>query len=115
MKEAVTEVIDTLTLKDFHGALQKLFKWYNRCIAAGGAYFEEDYSFMCVLSIKVLIRKSLETYLMILVRKNVYLCITTYIIINKYIFLFVFFYIYRYIHVCIYVYIFVWVCIYICV
>ncbi len=42
MKEAVTKVIDMLTLKDFHGALQKLFKWYNRCITAGGDYFEGD-------------------------------------------------------------------------
>ena len=55
MKEAVTKVIDTLTR-------------YNKCIAAGGDYFKGERSFMCVLSIKVPIRKkSLETYLMILV------------------------------------------------
>ena len=54
MKEAVTKVIDTLTQEDFHGAFQKL---YNKCIAAGGDYFEGDESFMCVLSIKVAIRK----------------------------------------------------------
>ena len=42
MKEAVTKVIDTLTQKDFHGAIQKLLKWYNKCIAAGGDYFEWD-------------------------------------------------------------------------
>ena len=66
MKEAVTKVIDTLTQEDFHGALQKLLGRYNKCIAARGDYFEGDYSFMCVLSIKVPIRKSLETYLMIL-------------------------------------------------
>ena len=41
IKEAVT-VIDTLTLKDFHGAFQKLLERYNKCIAAGGDYFEED-------------------------------------------------------------------------
>ena len=35
MKEAVTEVIDTLTQEDFHGAFQKLER-YNKCIAAGG-------------------------------------------------------------------------------
>ena len=52
MKEAVTKVIDTLTQEDFHGALQKLLERY-KCIAAGGDYFEGDYSFMCVLSIKV--------------------------------------------------------------
>ena len=35
---------------------QKLER-YNKCIAAGGDYFEWDKSFMCVLSIKVSIRK----------------------------------------------------------
>ena len=40
MKEAVTKVIDTLTQEDFHGALQKLLERYNKCIAAGGDYFE---------------------------------------------------------------------------
>ena len=48
MKEAVTKVIDTLTQEDFHGALQKLLQRYNNRIAAGGDYFEGDYSFMCV-------------------------------------------------------------------
>ena len=42
MKEAVTKVIDTLTQDDFHGAFRKLLKWYNKCIAAGGDYFEGD-------------------------------------------------------------------------
>ena len=42
MKEAVMKVIDTLTQEDFNGALQKLLKWYNNCIAAGGDYFEGD-------------------------------------------------------------------------
>ena len=42
MKEAVTRVIDTLTQEDFHGALQKLLERYNKCIAAGGDYFEGD-------------------------------------------------------------------------
>ena len=41
IKEAVT-VIDTLTQEDFHGAFQKLLERYNRCIAAGGDYFEGD-------------------------------------------------------------------------
>ena len=57
MKEIVAKVIDTLTQKDFHGAFQKLLERYNKCIAAGGDYFEGDYSFMCVLSIKVPIQK----------------------------------------------------------
>ena len=48
MKEAVMKVIDTLKQEDFHGALQKLLERYNKCIAAGGNYFEGDQSFMCV-------------------------------------------------------------------
>ena len=64
MKEAVTTVIDTLTPEDVHRAHQKSFE---RCIAAGEDYFEGDLSFMCVLSIKVPIQKSLETYHMHLV------------------------------------------------
>ena len=40
MKEAVTKVIDMLTQEDFHGAFQKLLEQYNKCIAAGGDYFE---------------------------------------------------------------------------
>ena len=56
MKEAVTKVIDTLTREDFHGELQNLLERY-KCIETGGDYFEGDLSFMCVLSIKVPIRK----------------------------------------------------------
>ena len=51
-KEAVTKVIDTLTQEDFDGALQKLL-----CITVGRGYFWGDQSFMCILSIKVAIRK----------------------------------------------------------
>ena len=40
MKEAVMKVIDMLTQDDFHGSFQKLLEWYNKCIAAGGDYFE---------------------------------------------------------------------------
>ena len=40
MKEAVTKVIDTLTQEDFYWAFQKLLERYNKCIAAGGDYFE---------------------------------------------------------------------------
>ena len=40
-KEAVTKVIDMLRQEDFHGAFQKLLKWY-KCIATGGDYFEGD-------------------------------------------------------------------------
>ena len=42
MREVVTKVIDTLTQEDFHGAFQKLLERYNKCIAAGGDYFEGD-------------------------------------------------------------------------
>ena len=42
MKEAVTKVIDTLTQEDFHGTFRKLLERYNKCIAAGGDYFEGD-------------------------------------------------------------------------
>ena len=42
MKAAVTKVIDTLTQEDFNGAFQKLLEQYNKCIAAGGDYFERD-------------------------------------------------------------------------
>ena len=42
MKEAVMKVIDTFTQVDFHEAFQKLFEWYNKCIAAGGDYFKGD-------------------------------------------------------------------------
>ena len=74
MKEAVTKIMDTLTQQGFHEAFQRLLEWYNKCTAAGGNYFEGDYSFLCVLSIKEPIRKkSQETYLMILVFPVIFL------------------------------------------
>ena len=42
MKEAVRKVIETITLEVFHGAFMKLLEQYNKCIAAGGDYFEGD-------------------------------------------------------------------------
>ena len=42
MKEAVMKVIDTLTQEDIHGTFQKLLERFNKCIAAGGDYFEGD-------------------------------------------------------------------------
>ena len=42
MKVAVTKVIETLTQEDFYGTFQKLLEWYNKCVAAGGDYFEGD-------------------------------------------------------------------------
>ena len=59
MKEAVTKVIDMLTQEDFHWAFQKLLEQYNKCITAEEDHFEGNYSFMCVLSIKVPIRKKI--------------------------------------------------------
>ena len=53
IKEAVTMVIYTFTQEDFHETFQKLSERYNKCISAGGDYFEGDLSFMSVLSIKV--------------------------------------------------------------
>ena len=42
MKKTVTKVIDTLTQEGFHGAFQKMLERYNKCIAAGGDYFEGE-------------------------------------------------------------------------
>ena len=42
MKEALTKVIDTLTQEDFDRAFQGLLERYNKCIAAGGDYFDGD-------------------------------------------------------------------------
>ena len=42
MKETVTKVMDMLTQEDFHRAFQKLFEQYNKCMEAGGDYFEGD-------------------------------------------------------------------------
>ena len=57
MKEAMTNVIDTLRQEDFDGTFQNLLEQYNKCIAARGGYFEGYWSFICVLSIKVPLRK----------------------------------------------------------
>ena len=46
MKEAVTKVVDMLTQEEFYGAFQKLLERFNKCIAAGGDYFEGDLSFI---------------------------------------------------------------------
>ena len=41
-QDSSSKVIDTLTQEDFHWALKKLLERYNKCIAAGGDYFEGD-------------------------------------------------------------------------
>ena len=73
MKEAVTKVIDMLTQENFHRAFQKSLERYNKSITAGGNYFEGDSSFLYVLSIKVPIQKSLETYLMSLIFLDIWI------------------------------------------
>ena len=51
MKEAVRKVIDTLTQEDFDGAFHKLLERYNKCIAAGGDYFEGGLEFhVCTIN-----------------------------------------------------------------
>ena len=50
MKEAVMKVIDTLTQEDFHVAFEKLLERYNKCIAAGGDYFEGDEFYVCTIN-----------------------------------------------------------------
>ena len=66
MKESVTKVIDTLTQEDFHGAFQKLLERYKKCITAGGDYFEWEFH-VCTINKRAHTKKSLETYLLILV------------------------------------------------
>ena len=68
MQEAVMKVIDTLRQEDFHGAFQLLLERYNTCIAAGGDFFEGGLEFhVCTINKSPHRKKSLETYLMILV------------------------------------------------
>ena len=51
MKEASTKVIETLTQEDFHEAFQKLLELYNKCITAGGYYFEGGLEFhVCTIN-----------------------------------------------------------------
>ena len=95
MKEAVMKVIDTLTQEDFHEAFQKLLERHNKCIAAGGDYWEGDKSFMCVLSINMPIRKKsgnlfndprIYNYLsdvLGIIHKNIYTCVGAYIHTHK--------------------------------
>ena len=68
MKEAVTNVIDTLTQEDFHRVLKKLLERYSKCIAARGDYFEGELEFhVCTINKSFPYEKSLETYHMLLV------------------------------------------------
>ena len=103
MKEAVTKVIDVLIQENFDGAFQKLLERYNKCIAAEGDYFEGNKSFMCILSIKVPIRKKSgnlfndpRTYYIYIYKFILY--IYTYIYIYIYIYSYIYIYIYIYIY-----------------
>ena len=55
--DVIVGTVHKIIHEDFHWAFQKLLKRCNKCIAAGGDYFEGDSSFMCLVSIKVPIRK----------------------------------------------------------
>ena len=51
IKEAVTKVIDMLTQEGFNGVFQKLLEQYDKCIAAGGDYFEWGLEFhICTIN-----------------------------------------------------------------
>ena len=69
MKEVLTKVIDTLTQGDLHGALKKLLERYNKWIAAGLEFH------VCNINKSAHMKKSLETYLMILVYIYIYIYI----------------------------------------
>ena len=114
MKEAVTKVIDTLTQEDFHGAFQKLLERYNKCIAAGGDYTKEELRFMCVLSIKVPIRKKDENFRMHLECVCVCVCVCMFLLlcvceqcmwfcvwVNKVLYQYIYIYIYICVCVCV--------------
>ena len=66
MKEAMMKDIDTLTQEDLHGAFQKLLERYNKSIAAGGDYFEEEFH-VCTINKSAHPKKSLKTYFMTLI------------------------------------------------
>ena len=94
MKEAVAKFIDMLTQEDFHGAFHKLLERYNKYIAAGGDYFEEEFH-VCTIN-KSADRKK--------VWKLVFNQTCLYIYIYIYIYGFII-YIYTYIYIYIYIYI----------
>ena len=130
MKEAVTKVIDTLTQGGFYGTFHKMLERYNKCIAAGGDYFEGDSSFMCVLSIKVLIRKKsaklfndLRIWYLCIFKKNkgISIYLSLYIYTMKTIYIYIYIYIYNththkhtHTHIYIYIYIYIYICVWVC-
>ena len=62
MKEAVTNVIDTLTQEEFHGAFEKLLERYNKRLLRRGLKFH-----VCTINKSAHTKKVWETYRMHLV------------------------------------------------
>ena len=87
-----------------------LLERYNKCIAAGGDYFEGDKSFMCVLSIKVLTRKNSgnlfnDPRIYIYIYMGVYICVLFHSV-SIYLSISVLSYVLTYIYIYIYIYIY---------
>ena len=75
MKEAVTKVIDTLTQEYFHEAFQKLLERYNKCIAAGGDYFEGGLEFhVCTIN-KIAHTKKVWILIVCTLYIYIYICV----------------------------------------
>ena len=74
IRVVVTKIIDTLTEEDFHGHSRSCWNGTTSALQPE-EITSKGTSFMCVLSIKVPIRKkSLETYLVILINSAQYQC-----------------------------------------
>ena len=68
MKEAVTKVIDMLTQEDFHEAFQKFVGTVQQVHCNRRRLLQKGLEFhVCTINESVYTKKSLETYLMILV------------------------------------------------
>ena len=71
MKEAVTKVIDTLTVEDFDGAFHKLLELCNKCIAAGGDYFEVEFH-VCTINKSAHTKKKVWKLIVCILYKHVF-------------------------------------------
>ena len=69
MKEAVTKIIDMLTQEDFNGAFQKLLEQYNNALQPEEITSKGTRVSCITINKSAHTKKSLETYLMILVSK----------------------------------------------
>ena len=97
MKEAVTKVIDMLTQEEFDGAFEELLERYNKCVAAGGDYFEGDKSVMCLLFTKVPIQKMSGNlfnypciYMYIYIYISVYVSVCLFVRLRIYIYIYIY-------------------------